>query len=732
MRSFIKNILITGVLLSAVFGFAVTAFAAGNMDSVKKYSQFIDVDLDTNLTDDLINWSPVNCGSNCGATVSDDAITGYIWGESVGWINLGPFTNAGPDAGVKNTCNGALSGYAWGENTGWINFEASRATISPNIDIATGEITGQVWAQNYGWIELASAEAGFTGLTTDWRPSKNCDDEPPEGTDPILKVYKKVVGGTAVPGDFMMYIKEGGVNAFPPFPGSSNGNTAIIDTGAAHVYVISEQSSPDYTATFSGDCAPNGIVAFAQGDQDLEKTCTITNTYKLLPTYVCKDSAAINYDPDPNALTKNSLCIYPDNYACKDPAALNYNPNPVLLAKNSLCQYKDDTKKYSCKDPAALNYNPDTAFLEDNGLCNYEKIPLYACKDITATNYDADPKLTADNSLCKYKDYACKDPSALNYNSDTSIHADNTLCKYSTPPPKNPRGLLLGLALLGLASTVPGMVARTGHMLLTFVWGRRKIRGIIYDSQTKEPLDPVYVSVIDLITNQEVKSQQTDMEGRFGFVLPKGHYKIVAGKTNYLFPSVYLAGRVSDEVYDRLYFGEPFTVENEEEVVNMNIPMDPQGVDWNQVEKHKTSFLQYLVKGQTKYAWVFNALFIIGFLASIMITYFYPTWWNYVMTALYVVLGLIQVYGYGPIYAGKVTKNGIPLGGAIVRVWSANLNHEVAKRVTEASGAYYVLVPKADYYVTIDQRNQDGTFTKLFTSAVFHARHGCIDKDFSL
>lgn len=102
------------------------------------------------------------------------------------------------------------------------------------------------------------------------------------------------------------------------------------------------------------------------------------------------------------------------------------------------------------------------------------------------------------------------------------------------------------------------------------------------------------------------------------------------------------------------------------------------------------------------------------------------------MTGLYVVIGLVQVYGYGPIYAGKVTKGGVPLAGAIVRVWSASINHEVAKRVTEASGAYYVLVPKADYYVTIEQKNLDGTFTKLFTSEVFHARHGCIDKNFSL
>jgi uncharacterized membrane protein (DUF485 family) len=222
------------------------------------------------------------------------------------------------------------------------------------------------------------------------------------------------------------------------------------------------------------------------------------------------------------------------------------------------------------------------------------------------------------------------------------------------------------------------------------------------------------------------------MEGRFGFVLNKGHYKITAGKTNYIFPSVKLAGRMSDDVYDQLYFGQPFTVEHEDQVVTMNIPMDPIAVDWNQKEKRRTHFLQYLVKGQTKFAWIFNALFIVGFLASIMITYFYPNWWNYVVTALYVAIGLLQVYGYGAITAGKIMKNGQPLAYAVVHVWNTALGREVARKIANEAGSYYVLVPKAEYYVTIDQLNPDGTHTNVVTSDSFHVRNGCIDKNFNL
>jgi hypothetical protein len=722
MRSFIKTFFIASATIVAVFGFAFTTFAAGNIDNASKYSQFVDTDLDNNLTKDLINWMPTNGG----ATVTDTGIDGYIWGETIGWVRMDP-----SHGGVTNTCDGQLGGYAWGENAGWINFDPDNALVHPHIDINTGEISGQVWAQNYGWIELASTEPGFTGLVTSWRPSPHCDDvvDPPGGSSPTLKIYKHVQGGTAHPEDFKISVKEEGVEIpGSPFQGSANGMTVIVNTDEDRSFVISEQSTPDYTGVFSGDCAPYGVVTFKKGDT-LSKTCNLVNFYKMEPVYGCKIPGALNYISDPNVLPKNSLCQYDPHSACKNPEALNYNPDPDLATDNSKCKFKEEGK--DCKIPEALNYNPDPNVEADNDLCQY-KDPETACKNPDALNYDSNPKVGEDNTKCRFSSYVCKDPLATNYDPSPNKAANNDLCEYPDKNPPDYKWWLVALGLMGLASTIPGIVVRTAHMLLTFVWGRKKIRGVVYDTNTEEPVDPVYLSVIDLATNQEVKNQLTDMEGRFGFVLPKGHYKIVASKTNYVFPSAKLAGRVSDEVYDRLYFGEPFTVENEDQVVTMNIPMDPTTTDWNQAEKHKTSFIQYLIKGQTKYAWLFNALFVVGFLASIMITYFYPGIWNYVMTGLYVILGLIQVYGYGPIYAGKVTRNGMPLAGAIVRAWNPTLNHEVGKRVTEVSGGYYIIVPKADYFVTIDQKNQDGTFTRIFTSTVFHARHGCIDKKFNL
>jgi hypothetical protein len=160
---YMKSIKTIFIIALCFFGMskAQVTFAAGNIDPVEKYSQFMNIDLDSNGTNDFINWNPTNGG----ATVGDSTLTGNIWGETTGWINLNP-----SNAGVTNTCSGILGGYAWGQNTGWINFAPTNATgpNQPKINTTTGAITGTVWSQNYGWIQLSSPDGTNSGLVTSW------------------------------------------------------------------------------------------------------------------------------------------------------------------------------------------------------------------------------------------------------------------------------------------------------------------------------------------------------------------------------------------------------------------------------------------------------------------------------------------------------------------------------------------------------------------------------------
>jgi len=120
----------------------------------------------------------------------------------------------------------------------------------------------------------------------------------------------------------------------------------------------------------------------------------------------------------------------------------------------------------------------------------------------------------------------------------------------------------------------------TGLLTSLGVRRRRKPWGTVYDSVTKQPLDPVYVVLQDLEGN-EIQTCITDLDGRYGFLVGPGKYKIVAHKTNYKFPSEKLRGKTSDEVYSDLYFGEEIEIKEYGEVLIKNIPMDPINFDWN-------------------------------------------------------------------------------------------------------------------------------------------------------
>jgi hypothetical protein len=112
--------------------------------------------------------------------VDDGKVSGFIWGDSIGWISLNcQNTNSCSSYPYKvlNDGEGNLSGYAWGENTGWISFSCenvetnncnsnnnSRVKINPE----NGEFSGYAWSENFGWILFDCASVNSCVKTT-WR-----------------------------------------------------------------------------------------------------------------------------------------------------------------------------------------------------------------------------------------------------------------------------------------------------------------------------------------------------------------------------------------------------------------------------------------------------------------------------------------------------------------------------------------------------------------------------------
>lgn len=269
--------------------------------------------------------------------------------------------------------------------------------------------------------------------------------------------------------------------------------------------------------------------------------------------------------------------------------------------------------------------------------------------------------------------------------------------------------------------------------LFGYLFGRRKKGkpwGTVYDSVTKRPLDPAYISVEPVGGGKEVTSAITDIDGRFGFLLSAGNYILKANKTHYQFPSEKLAGQESDELYDNLYFGQPLVTEGEE-VINLNIPMDPIGFDWNEFAKTKTDFFRFYSKREIWRNRIFNSIFFLGFLLSAYTLVFQPSVLNIILVLLY-----MSVYIFNKLWRAKYKphrlykkETGEPLPFSIIRLFLPEVNQQVKNVVTDQVGNFYILVRPGTYYYTVEEKVPDGSYQKVYQSEPVELKKGVFTED---
>lgn len=253
--------------------------------------------------------------------------------------------------------------------------------------------------------------------------------------------------------------------------------------------------------------------------------------------------------------------------------------------------------------------------------------------------------------------------------------------------------------------------------------------GVTYDSVTKRPIDPVYLTLIDS-SGQEVGNTISGLDGRYGFLVPPGTYEIKVNKTHYEFPSKRLAGRRADIVYSDLYFGGLVNVERDGLVVK-NIPLDPLGFDWNQFAKSDKRLLRFYRQINALQAKIANWFFTFGFIVSVALLFLSYQPLNIAIAVLYSLVGVVYSLSHRALPSGLVEekRKGWPVPFAILRVFSLNGRTEVAHSVCDKYGRYYCLVPPGDYRVQVERRNAHGDYDRVLTQ-VMAAPHGIIRKRF--
>ncbi len=270
-----------------------------------------------------------------------------------------------------------------------------------------------------------------------------------------------------------------------------------------------------------------------------------------------------------------------------------------------------------------------------------------------------------------------------------------------------------------------------GLLLALFGIKRKNLPwGTVYDSVTKQPLDPAYVVLQDLAGN-EVSTCITDLDGRYGFLVPPGKYKMIANKTNYSFPSKKLFGRSQDELYQELYFSEEFEVK-EGEVISKNIPLDPIKFDWNEFAKKEKKLMRFFSKRDIWVARISDILFALGFIITVIALSVTPNTYNIIVFIFYVVMFLFKRTILKPRPFGNVKRSTTddPLSFAIIRVFFAGSEREIIHKVTDKTGKYYCLIPNGSYYVKIENKNDDESYSLVYTSEVIDVDKGFINKKF--
>lgn len=263
---------------------------------------------------------------------------------------------------------------------------------------------------------------------------------------------------------------------------------------------------------------------------------------------------------------------------------------------------------------------------------------------------------------------------------------------------------------------------------------RKRPWGTVYDSITKQPLDPVYVSLLDS-KNKEVFNTITDIDGRFGFLVQPGKYKILVKKDDYTFPSSKYVNKDSDSVYGNVYMGSEVEINGEDDLVIKNIPMDSERFNWNEFEKTTNKkLMKFYSKRDIFFSNIATVAFWSGAVSSIVLLIINTTKINYILFGVYVFIFILKIFGLKPKKPGYVfdKETGFPLSYGLVKVFSTSLQKEIAHTVIGKTGKYYVLVPNGEYYLTISKKTGEDSYEEVFRSESMNIKKGFIGRNFNI
>lgn len=627
-------------------------------------------------------------GGVLAATGTIDSVYKYAWGNKAGWLNF-KATN-----GNISITDSALTGYIWNEVYGWINLAPTGSGVT---NTTSGVFSGSAWGQNAGWINFSGVSINcsgkFTGsatgdtvgtitfdcsncnVTTNWTPSTGCGGggggPPPPPPPPPVSHNECNVQKQCVS------VSGAGINQ------CATNNDCVTP-------VHSECNAQEQCVSVSGlgidQCEANIDCAPTHNECNAQKQCVVEPG-------IGADRCQKNEDCDislppviPPVIPPELPPVIPPELP---PAVSPFPSGGAGIIETLVKATKAVTQIVKKQIPETLQAPVEAV-----------KVVAQEVKKIIET-----PQGSAVTKTI------------------STVGAVVATAQIAAAIIFSPLELFLFFVrIFGVFLTVLGIKKRIRH------WG------VVYDSVTKQPLDPAYVVLKDP-QGKIISSAITDLDGRYGFLAFSGDCQISVSKTNYIFPSQKLAGRKNDELYNDLYFGENIGMEQSGETIIKNIPMDPLRFDWNEFAKRDKKLMNFYSRMDVVLRQIFDLFFIVGFVVAIVAYFAAPYPYNLIILVTYLALLLLRTIGIKPKAYGRIFdgSNGNPLSFALLRVMMPDLNVEIAHKVADKYGRYYCLVPKGKYYVKIEKKNDDGSYSLIYSSPVIDvSKKGIIKKSFRI
>ena len=201
-------------------------------------------------------------------------------------------------------------------------------------------------------------------------------------------------------------------------------------------------------------------------------------------------------------------------------------------------------------------------------------------------------------------------------------------------------GAIAGSVATGIVVAMPLFMAMPGTMSgslllrvleLFGVIGRKKEEnnwGVVFDNDTHMPIVAVKIILLDE-TGKELITTYSDKDGRFGFLVEEGEYMLQIFKKGYTL----FTEKTNDRLYGKLYNGKKVVI-GRDNIISINIALKTEKINWTEFSKKSVRLYKFSVI--MKY--IFIALYILGFGATIIITIFYPSIFNFIILGIYITL----------------------------------------------------------------------------------------------